>query len=413
MAEAKRVIQCPTCRFANRLGEARCLICKTELPQTLPAPGAKEPAAEPPRGPAPATNTAAAARASAAAASAAAGGVVRRLIDPTKPQDETQPTKRPDNVTTMRRAIDPSLLAAAAAPAPEPVADPPRPHTRRLPKQPAPADVVAWLWCDPLPPIPLSAGKQVIVGRQDTCDLCLPHKEVSRAHAVFRVSGRQISLEDQGSSNGCYLNGKRAANAIVKVGDMIQIGPYEIELRAAGDDGAVQASDTKSFELTSLNSGSPGASMTGRLSEVPLVEILQSIEFNHKTCTLAISDGRLKGRIVFGDGRPMTATFGGERDLEAVRAMLALKDGRFVLSNEIEADEQTMHQTITALLLDAARGQDEAGVAAEPAAVSAYESNAYQINPDLAKTAESEPAPGDAPTDQAAPLPEEPPAESQ
>jgi pSer/pThr/pTyr-binding forkhead associated (FHA) protein len=261
----------------------------------------------------------------------------------------------------MRAAVDEDMLATK-------VDDerPPKPLTNRIPKLPKTVEAVAWLWCDPLPAIPLVSGKQVIVGRQDTCDLVLPHKEVSRAHAVFKITGKQITLEDQGSSNGCFVNTKRCTNQIVKVGDRIQIGPYEIEVRESSEDlSPKDAGDTKSFDVTAVNATGPSASMAGRLSDVPLSEILQGIEFHAKTCTLSISDGKLKGKIVFNAGKPLTASWGGERDLDAVRSMLRLKDGRFFLTNEVDPTDPTMTHTVTAVLLDAARDSDEATVPEE------------------------------------------------
>ncbi len=346
MTEFRKVIQCPNCRFANRLGDKRCLICKAELPQATPEEGADKSPLAAARGPNPATNNAAAARAGSGAKAPTSQGVPQKRVDQT--------------ATQLRHAVSETFIAGSAGELERAEAAPPKPLTKRV-NRPGAENAVAWLWCDPLPPIPLITGKTVIVGRQDTCDLVLPHKEVSRQHAVFKVSGRQISLEDQGSSNGCYVNGKRSANHVVKVGDLLQIGPYEIEIRSSGEDKSEgKEHDTKSFDLTSINSGGPGASMTGKLSDVPLVEILQTIEFNAKTCTLAISDGKLKGKMVFAAGRPQTANFGGDRDLEAVRAMMRLKEGRFVLTNEVEPGEATMNMTVTALLLDASRERDEA-----------------------------------------------------
>ncbi|HZU98854.1 MAG TPA: FHA domain-containing protein [Planctomycetota bacterium] len=346
MTEFRKVIQCPNCRFANRLGDKRCLICKAELPQATPGDGVDKSPLAAARGPNPATNNAAAARAASGAKAPTSSGVPQKRVDQT--------------ATQLRPAVSETFIAGSASELEQAEAPPPKPLTKRV-NRPNAENAVAWLWCDPLPPIPLVTGRTVIVGRQDTCDLVLPHKEVSRQHAVFKVSGRQISLEDQGSSNGCYVNGKRSANHVVKVGDMVQIGPYEIEIRATDEDKSEgKEHDTKSFDLTSINSGGPGASMTGKLSEVPLVEILQTIEFNGKTCTLAISDGKLKGKMVFAAGRPQTATFGGDRDLEAVRAMMKLREGRFVLTNEVEPGDATMNMTVTALLLDASRERDEA-----------------------------------------------------
>lgn len=48
-----------------------------------------------------------------------------------------------------------------------------------------------------------------IVGRHETCDLCLHDRSVSSAHAVLRWTGETWVVQDLGSRNGTWLDGRR------------------------------------------------------------------------------------------------------------------------------------------------------------------------------------------------------------
>lgn len=71
--------------------------------------------------------------------------------------------------------------------------------------------------------------RTVTIGRDPTVDLCLDHPMISRHHArVIRQDGEHV-LEDLGSTNGTFLNGRRlAGRALLQRGDRIQIGPFKI-----------------------------------------------------------------------------------------------------------------------------------------------------------------------------------------
>jgi pSer/pThr/pTyr-binding forkhead associated (FHA) protein len=69
-------------------------------------------------------------------------------------------------------------------------------------------------------------GDEITIGRAATCTIGMPNDSfVSQLHArVFREAGSTM-IEDLGSTNGTYLNGKRLATAErVAKGDRVQIG---------------------------------------------------------------------------------------------------------------------------------------------------------------------------------------------
>lgn len=69
-------------------------------------------------------------------------------------------------------------------------------------------------------------GEEMTIGRAGTCTIGMPDDTfVSQLHArVYRDAGSTM-IEDLGSTNGTYLNGKRVANAErLTRGDRVQIG---------------------------------------------------------------------------------------------------------------------------------------------------------------------------------------------
>ena len=63
------------------------------------------------------------------------------------------------------------------------------------------------------------------VGRGKDCGLVVEGEGVSRRHAVLHWDGRQCGIEDAGSLNGTFVNGRRVQTATLKHGDEIRLGP--------------------------------------------------------------------------------------------------------------------------------------------------------------------------------------------
>jgi predicted component of type VI protein secretion system len=72
----------------------------------------------------------------------------------------------------------------------------------------------------------------VTIGREG-CEVVLPDPEVSRRHATLRKADGGAAVEDLGSTNGTFVNGKRITGLVALVeGDLVRFGNTEWELRS-------------------------------------------------------------------------------------------------------------------------------------------------------------------------------------
>jgi pSer/pThr/pTyr-binding forkhead associated (FHA) protein len=64
-----------------------------------------------------------------------------------------------------------------------------------------------------------------IIGRSKRCDIRLDDAFVSRRHARVISSEVGIAIEDLGSANGVYVNGRRSEGVtVLHPGDLVQMG---------------------------------------------------------------------------------------------------------------------------------------------------------------------------------------------
>lgn len=73
----------------------------------------------------------------------------------------------------------------------------------------------------------LSEGKNE-AGRNPAALVFLDDVTVSRHHAEFRVDRGVLEVADLGSTNGTYVNGKRAEAALLTPGDEVIIGRFHL-----------------------------------------------------------------------------------------------------------------------------------------------------------------------------------------
>jgi pSer/pThr/pTyr-binding forkhead associated (FHA) protein len=76
----------------------------------------------------------------------------------------------------------------------------------------------------PLNGIRFPVEDTLMIGRDDTCQVVIPNRQVSRYHARLLTSEQGVQLEDLGSKNGTHCNGRVVSDPVMlQDGDVIQI----------------------------------------------------------------------------------------------------------------------------------------------------------------------------------------------
>ncbi|HUR78107.1 MAG TPA: FHA domain-containing protein [Acidimicrobiales bacterium] len=76
-----------------------------------------------------------------------------------------------------------------------------------------------------------TVGNEATLGRGQGCQVQLNDPMVSQLHARLFRSDRGLNIEDLGSTNGTYLNGRKVGGPTpLKKGDRVRVGPVELEV---------------------------------------------------------------------------------------------------------------------------------------------------------------------------------------
>ncbi len=70
-----------------------------------------------------------------------------------------------------------------------------------------------------------------VVGREDTCDVVVNERQVSRKHCLLEVWEQHVKVKDLDSSNGTFVNGLVVQDGFLKVGDELGLGTYKMILQ--------------------------------------------------------------------------------------------------------------------------------------------------------------------------------------
>lgn len=130
------------------------------------------------------------------------------------------------------RGHDQGDVAVEAAPDPEP-------RRRRREERAGPdlragvqprLEVIAAMGCEP--GMEFDIGEGATMGRAPSSDIPIDDPFASSAHARIFPRGQFMYIEDMGSTNGTYLNGRQLRRAEqLKVADVVRIGESEYRYR--------------------------------------------------------------------------------------------------------------------------------------------------------------------------------------
>src|SRR4051812_26667265 len=160
--------------------------------------------------------------------------------------------------------------------------------------------------------------KQIVIGRSSELDMVLVEDMVSRKHAKITVAGGKVTIEDLGSTNGTFVNGEKVKQARLKEGDRILIGTSILKLvvsmtTADTTDAQIKA-QLEQAAAVAASRQSKNSSMTGKIEEVPLPDLLQLFQTSKKNGMLVVRNEH-EGRIYMRQGKVFYAVIDQNHDL--------------------------------------------------------------------------------------------------
>lgn len=149
------------------------------------------------------------------------------------------------------------------------------------------------------------AGPEMVVGRDPTVDLFIDNLAVSRNHARITWNRGSFVLEDLGSANGTFLDGKPITRARIDADSRVEIGKFELSIFEYPTEPMVLET-----MFLPVRSAPAAGFLIGPGSSEPL---------------------RLEKDVIFGKGDGVDVRLRGFR-VKPVHARLSCRDGEFELS---------------------------------------------------------------------------------
>lgn len=80
----------------------------------------------------------------------------------------------------------------------------------------------------------LGDSVEVLVGRDESCDIRIESKAVSREHCAIEHEGNELVLRDLGSTSGTFLKGEKVDRIKIMDGMEVEVGPAVLKFHDAG-----------------------------------------------------------------------------------------------------------------------------------------------------------------------------------
>lgn len=159
------------------------------------------------------------------------------------------------------------------------------------------------------------------IGRMPENHVVLDDPRVSRSHARIMVQGGKLVVEDQQSENGIYVNGKKAAKQIIRIGDKITVGEHTLFVvpaareakTAVREDQLDQAEEEEWREAQTVSLSSDElqkihlAKMKAKSEEQKNILTAPRSKAPQLTCVLQVGDKKLEKTVTFESGKKLAA----------------------------------------------------------------------------------------------------------
>lgn len=134
---------------------------------------------------------------------------------------------------------------------------------------------------------PLQEGRYSI-GRQPENSIVIDSEKVSKTHCVLVVSNHSLSIKDEGSTNGTFVNGVLSRQKNLKKGDRLKVGNVVFLVSKETQDLALAPSD----RLPDVGGGIPSIGQSAGLGNA-------SIDINQEISQHAAQPTNLKERVIY------------------------------------------------------------------------------------------------------------------
>ncbi len=229
---------------------------------------------------------------------------------------------------------------------------------------------VALLFAPPLAPVRVEPGVEITMGRSPACTLALPSAQASRHHATVRALGRVVVLVDLGSTNGTYVNGIRlVGERVLEPGDRIQVGDSQVTFCRVQSEDEVdrpQASDVTMLADPTFTQAPEVQVLQGDLEKIPFFAVLQMLEMGGQRGRLGILGNSGAMALWLEGSRLVHAQTEKKSGLDAALAIARVSEGRFQFTPDAMPPEQTLDASITEVILEATRLEDESSFGSRP-----------------------------------------------
>jgi len=151
------------------------------------------------------------------------GEVRIEFIEEPRSEQATAPLVEPETPTVREPAPPPPSASKPKKAAPQAAPLPPEPES-----DDAPHLVVV---NGPLQGRRLALRAPFLIGRKEDCDLVLPDRKASGAHARIEAHGARWLIRDLDSGNGLFLGKSRIRKHQLQDGDLLQVGDTQLRVR--------------------------------------------------------------------------------------------------------------------------------------------------------------------------------------
>ncbi len=193
----------------------------------------------------------------------------------------------------------------------------------------------------------------VSIGRRSTNDVCIPNLSVSGMHARITIDGDTVSIEDNNSTNGTYVNGRLISRQLLNKNDEIVIGKTRVVVQLNND------------EFVSRNNRSAAH------SEPPVLSAVSDYEEDEDADDSYIGDTKRTGNDHTGndqlfDERPMSLSEKAKLALNGRQSHTDSAGPRTALNGVSKNTFGTVPASTSSSLNDRAFPDDEVAVAEAP-----------------------------------------------